>query len=244
MIQVDSLEFAYNGIQILQGLSFEVPEATSYAIVGASGCGKSTLLHLLAGVLRPDSGSIRVAGKPLAGTRDATALVLQDGGLLPWKRAVDNAALSLLARGVPAAVARDRAYATLGSLDVVHRATAYPAAMSGGEIQRTALARALLLEPDLLLADEASASLDAIVRERIQDLLLRLFSERSLTMVVVTHSIEEAVSLGQRIAVMADGRIHSEIANPAFAIQPDRFSEAFTAVCAQVRRGLLEAERA
>ena len=243
MIQVDSLQVAYDGSPVLTGISFVVPGGTSYAIVGASGCGKSTLLHLLAGVLQPDDGAIRVAGRSLAGTRDRTALILQDGGLLPWKTAEDNAALGLVARGAHTTEARRLARQALAELAVSHRAHAYPADMSGGEVQRTALARALVLDPDLILADEASASLDAITRERIQDLLLALFAARHLTMVVVTHSIEEAVSLGQRIAVMAGGRVHAEIDNPAFSVTPNRFSPAFAAVCADVRLGLLEAER-
>ena len=242
MIRVGSLQFEYDGTPVLRDVSFTVPRGTTYAIVGPSGCGKSTLLHLLAGLHKPTRGTISVDGVPLASPRDGTAIIFQDGGLFPWKSAIENAALGLVARGVPGAEARTRAMKTLEDLGVGHRSDAYPAAMSGGEVQRTALTRALVLEPDLLLMDEPAASLDAIARERIQDLVLKQFSDRDLTIVVVTHNIEEAVAFGQRIAVTGGGEILDEIDNRAFEIRPQRTSAIFVAVCDQVRRRLTEVD--
>ena len=238
MIDVSDLSFSYGTAPLLADLSFQVPEDTSYAIVGTTGCGKSTLLHLLAGLKLPEAGTIRIAGEEVLTTREQTGLILQNGGLLPWKPVLANVTLGLLARGVPRVEAVPTATATLEALGIAHRADAYPSSISGGETQRAALARALVLEPDLLLLDEAFAALDAVTRERIQDLLLGIFASQRLTMVVVTHSIEEAVALGMRIAVLGRGRVVIEIENRAFSERPDRFSQEFTRVCREVRNAL------
>ncbi|MFW5689729.1 MAG: ABC transporter ATP-binding protein [Spirochaetota bacterium] len=239
MVRVESLAFSYGTHPLLHDLSFSVAERSSYAILGTTGCGKSTLLHLLAGLHRPDHGSITIAGEECRTIRDQTALILQDGGLMPWKTIAENVSLGLEVRGIARSEARARARTTLETLGIDHRARAYPSGVSGGERQRAALARALVLEPDLLLLDEASAALDAITRERIQDLLLAIFRERHLTMVLVTHSIEEAVALGERIAVLCDGRIASEQENTAFSPHPDRFSAQFAERCRLVRNALV-----
>jgi NitT/TauT family transport system ATP-binding protein len=241
VIEVSGLEFDYGAAgtaaSLIYGLDLRVARCTSYAIVGRTGCGKSTLLQLLSGLLRPRAGAVRIDGGQDA-HREKTALVLQDGGLFAWKRLVDNVALGLLARGVPRRAALDRARDALASLGLAHRADAFPAQASGGERQRAALARSLVLEPDLLLADEMASSLDAVTRERVQDQLLEIAADRSLTMVVVTHNIDEAVALGSRIGVLLDGRIAAEFTNSAFSTVPDRYSPTFARMAREVREAL------
>ena len=277
MIGASSVSFSYGDRLIINDLSLQVPAGSTYAIVGRTGCGKSTLLHLLAGILEPDSGSVAAdvpgrsndaaagsrrratAPRPMgrSGTSEAgdlrTALVLQDGGLFPWKRIVDNVALGLLAqrrsgttrasRRTEAAAAKAAALAQLDRLGLSHRAHAFPADVSGGERQRAALARALVTDPSLLLADEFASSLDVVTREEIQDLLLRSALEAGRTLVVVTHSVDEAVALGATIGVMRDGQIATEIRNPTLRANPDRYSPEFTQVAAQVRKALAETGR-
>jgi NitT/TauT family transport system ATP-binding protein len=168
-------------------------------VVGPSGCGKTTLLSLIAGLLRPSDGELLVAEKPVEPRRPGTALIMQDYGLLPWKTVRENAALGLTIRGQ----ARGRADQALGEVglgDVGHR---WPHQLSGGQRQRVAIARSLALDPDLLLMDEPFSALDALTREEMQDMLLSIWRRHGTSMVLVTHSIAEAVYLGQQILVLS-----------------------------------------
>ena len=168
-------------------------------MVGPSGCGKTTLLNLMAGLLKPTSGEMLVAGAPAEPRRPGTALILQDYGLLPWKSVRSNVALGLQIRRAPLEAA-DRALAEVGLADLAHR---WPHQLSGGQRQRVAIARALALEPDLLLMDEPFSALDALTREEMQEMLLNIWKRRGTSMVLVTHSIAEAVYVGQHIIVMS-----------------------------------------
>ncbi|MDF1568774.1 MAG: ATP-binding cassette domain-containing protein [Spirochaetaceae bacterium] len=244
MIAVRNLAFSYGSIPILESLSFNVPEKSSYAILGSTGCGKSTLLHILAGLRSPGSGDVAVGGVPINGPRKKTAIILQDGGLMPWKTVRDNIILGLRARGTATPDALADVEQLLETLGLAHRSKAYPAAISGGERQRVALARALALEPDLLLLDEAAGALDAITRERIQELLLKVQQERRLTMVVVTHNIEEAATLGGRIGILRAGRITTEIDNGAFSHVPNRYTPEFASTERLIREALISRETA
>jgi NitT/TauT family transport system ATP-binding protein len=239
VIIVRGLTFSYGSIPILESLSFNVPEMSSYAILGSTGCGKSTLLHILAGLRPPGSGEVSVGGVPINGPRKKTAIILQDGGLMPWKTVRNNVILGLRARGMATPDAVSAVDEILETLGIAHRSKAYPAAISGGERQRVALARALALEPDLLLLDEAAGALDAITRERIQELLLKVQQERRLTMVVVTHNIEEAAALGQRIGILREGKIIAEIDNDAFSPLPNRYTPEFANTERLIREALI-----
>lgn len=203
MIDVQAVDFAYeSGRPLLRQFSWSVGRGEAWAIVGPSGCGKTSLLYLLAGLRRPTAGQVLIDGRPIAGPRSATGLILQDYGLLPWARVWENAALGLRIRGEPAARARAAADGWLVRLGLADYVDRYPAELSGGQRQRVAIARALASNPDLLLMDEPFASLDAFTREELQDLLRDLRLTRDLTMVVVTHDIAEAVYLADRILVL------------------------------------------
>jgi NitT/TauT family transport system ATP-binding protein len=211
-IEVRDLEFFYQREQpLFVGFCWKVERGEAWSVIGPSGCGKTTLLFLLAGLLKPKKGEILIDGKPINRPRPETALILQDLGLLPWSTVRENVALGLKIRsfygpdGVHAPtrpIPKDHAKLVdhwLERLNLKEVATRYPSQISGGQKQRVAIARALVLEPDLLLMDEPFSSLDAPTREDLEELTLKLQSEKGLTIITVTHSIEEAVFLGRKI---------------------------------------------
>lgn len=227
----------------LDGLTLAVAPGESLAIIGPSGCGKSSALRMACGLLRPSAGEVLVDGTPVTGPRHKTALILQDFGLLPWKSVLENAALGLKVRGVSrerrALVARD----ALETVGLAGFESAYPGELSGGMQQRLALARAIALDVDLLLMDEPLSALDALLREQLQDMLLELWAREGYAQVLVTHSIDEAVFLGQRIAVLAPrpGRVAAIIDNPGVGSCDYRSSTEFAACVNEVRSLLREA---
>lgn len=237
MIAVEGLTVNYNGkVKALRDVTFSLPEGASCAIIGPSGCGKSTLLQVLAGLIPPSAGAVAIGGEPVSSPRRQTGLILQDYGLLPWKTVWQNAILGLQIRGEDVAHA-ERALRDLGLWDFRDR---YPAQLSGGQRQRVAIARALALRPDLLLMDEPFSSLDALTREGLQQALLDIWRRGGVTLVLVTHSIEEAVFLGQRILVLSPGpgRVVAEIPNPGAGRNEYRREPEFYARCTQVRDAL------
>ncbi len=224
-------------VPALAGLTFEVAEGESLVILGPSGCGKSTTLQLASGLLQPTRGEVLVSGKPAPKPRLGTALILQNYGLLPWKTVYKNVELGLRIRRFPREQRRAAVTQALEMVGLADFARAYPSELSGGMQQRIALARALALQCDLLLMDEPLSALDALLREQVQDLLLELWQREGYTQVLVTHSIEEAVFLGQRILIFSErpSRVVAEILNPAAGTPGHRASAAFFEKCTEVR---------
>ncbi|MCA1954446.1 MAG: ATP-binding cassette domain-containing protein [Anaerolinea sp.] len=213
MIEVQGLRFGYAGAApLFTDFNWQVQRGERWAVFGSSGCGKTTLLYLLAGLHRPQAGQVRIAGQPLQRPRPHTGLILQDYGLLPWATVRQNASLGLRVRDfygpdgkhAPADFRPTQQDVTpwLERLGLLPVAEQYPAQLSGGQRQRTAIARTLALQPDLLLMDEPFSSLDAVTREALQDLTCELCQEQSLTLVLVTHAIEEAVRMGEHILLL------------------------------------------
>lgn len=241
MLDFDNVTLTYGGsdrpVRALEGLTLAVEFGEPVAVIGPSGCGKSTMLLLAAGLLRPDAGSVGVAGRPAEGVRRETSLILQEYGLLPWKSVQDNAALGLRIRGASRAEANRVADEALDRVGLGDFARAYPAELSGGMRQRLGLARAVALDADLLLMDEPLSALDALTREDLQDVLLSLWRRRGHAQVLVTHSIEEAVFLGRRVLVMSPrpGRIASIVENPEMGEAGYRSSSLFYERCARLR---------
>jgi ABC-type nitrate/sulfonate/bicarbonate transport system ATPase subunit len=248
-LEFDNVGFIYEGsdrqVRALDHISLAIVEGEPIAIIGPSGCGKSTMLLLAAGLLAPTSGRVLVDGAEAGGPRLQTALILQDLGLLPWKTVADNASLGLRVRHVDRAEERSRAGAALERVGLADFAAAYPGELSGGMRQRLALARALALDADLLLMDEPLSALDALTREDLQDVLLELWRSRKHTQVLVTHSIDEAVFLGQRVVVLTQrpGRIAAIVDNPEMGTPNHRATDAFFRRAEQLRE-LLAAEGA
>lgn len=190
---------------VLSGIDLELSFRDCLAIVGPSGCGKTTLLLALAGLLPPTTGTVAFQGHPLSAPERKIALVLQHYGLFPWKTAGANIALGARLQGIE--VSAKKLASVKKELDIEGLDHLYPAQLSGGQRQRVALARALLLSPLLLLLDEPFAAIDTVTRERLQNNLLAVFSQRKFSFVIVTHNIEEAVFLGRRIIVL-DNKNH------------------------------------
>jgi NitT/TauT family transport system ATP-binding protein len=239
MIKVNSLTFKYpHATPIFHDFNWEVKRGEAWAILGSSGCGKTTLLYLLAGLRFPSEGSIEIDGERLIRPRPRSGLILQDYGLLPWATVRENAGLGLQIR---AFYGEDGKHAPknfqpetkadywLTRLGLDEVADKYPAQVSGGQRQRAAIARTLALSPDLLLMDEPFSSLDAVTREDLQNLTLSLCKERNITLVIVTHAIEEAVSLGSKILLLdSTPRIFE---NPRAGQESHRNSEEYRKLC-------------
>ena len=232
-------------LRALDGLSLSIPRGQAVAIIGPSGCGKSSLLRLASGLMQPSSGQVLEDGQPLRGTREGTALILQDFGLLPWKDVFHNAELGLKVRKLPADERRRRTMAALERVGLAGFERSYPRQLSGGMQQRLAMARALAMDVDTLLMDEPLSALDALLREELQDTLLEQWLQGGYTQLLVTHSIEEAVYLGQRIVVMAPrpGRVVAQIDNFEMGSRSYRGEELFYQRCRQVRAALDEGVR-
>jgi len=253
MIEVDGLSFHYpDGTAVFEGFTWHVAAGEAWAVLGPSGCGKTTLLYLLAGLRMPNLGAVRIGGERVARPRPRSGLILQDFGLLPWATVHDNVALGLRVRGfygpdgkhAPAGEAvtarREITHAWLDRLGLSHLAGSYPGQISGGQRQRTAIARTLALSPDLLLMDEPFAALDAPTREDLQNLTLQLRAETALTTIVVTHTIEEAALLGRQVLVLGrlPNRLPHLVPNPGAADPAFRATPEYVAACARLRREL------
>lgn len=186
----------------LDGVYLEVTEGEFLVLVGPSGCGKSTLLDMIAGLTTPSSGTIKIDGRTIAGPSLDRGIVFQAYALLPWRTAIGNVEFGLEAKGVSRHDRRDIARSNLALVGLSGFEDSYPHELSGGMRQRVAIARSLAYEPDVLLMDEPFGALDAQTRETLQFELLRIWRETRKTIVFVTHSIDEAVFLGQRVSVM------------------------------------------
>ncbi|MDQ7829985.1 MAG: ABC transporter ATP-binding protein [Armatimonadota bacterium] len=203
-LQVRDLTAAYGAHPVLAGLTLEVPPGAFVGLVGPSGCGKSTLLRCLAGLVRPSGGQIVLTGAP-DGARPSVGILFQEDALLPWRTARENVALGLRIQGMPARRAAAEAVAWLRRVGLGGFEEHYPAELSGGMKKRVALAQVLAPRPRVLLMDEPFANLDAIVRHLVEADVLALTAEEGLTVLLVTHDLEEALLLSDRVAVMSAG---------------------------------------
>jgi NitT/TauT family transport system ATP-binding protein len=212
MISIQSLTFQYaNHLPLFQNFNWNISRSETWAILGPSGCGKTTLLYLLAGLKFPTSGKVTIHGEKILRPRPHSGLILQDYGLLPWATVRENVALGVNVRQFYGAdgkhtpdnfIPKDNIESWIQRLGLSEVADKFPGQISGGQRQRTAIARTLALEPDLLLMDEPFSSLDAITREDLQNLTHSLCAEQNITLVIVTHAIEEAAVLGKKILLL------------------------------------------
>ncbi len=189
-------------VRALQSFDIDVREGEFLSIVGPSGCGKSTFLSILLGLLKPDSGDLDLHGKRIDGPGTDRAMVFQEFGLLPWRSVQQNVELGLQLKGVAGAERRDIAGRFIEMVGLVGFEGHYPHELSGGMKQRVGLARALATDPDVLLMDEPFAALDAQTRDLMQVELLRIWQEARKTVLFVTHQIDEAIYLSDRVLVM------------------------------------------
>jgi sulfonate transport system ATP-binding protein len=203
-IELIDVSKAFGQTTVLHKLDLRVSASEFVALVGRSGCGKSTLLRIVAGLERPSGGRLLVTGEPLDGINRLARMMFQDARLLPWRRVDENVAVGQGGRvDVAVRVALER-------VNLGHRAHDWPAVLSGGQRQRVALARALVGNPSLLLLDEPLGALDALTRMEMQSLIHELWRGTACTAVLVTHDVEEAVLLADRVLFIDAGRIQAE----------------------------------
>jgi NitT/TauT family transport system ATP-binding protein len=229
-------------LHALQELSFQVAPQEFVCVLGPSGCGKTTLLRALAGLLRPTGGEIEYQGRRLDGPQPGIGLVFQKANLLPWRSVLDNILLPLQIQGVPHSVAREKAQQLAGLVGLHGFESSLPRQLSGGMAQRVALARALVQDPELLLLDEPFGSLDALTRERMGTELLDIWQQRRKTVVMITHSISEALLLADRVLVLTPrpGRLclDLQVSLPRPRSEETRYLAEFSALSRQVRAAI------
>ncbi len=229
-------------LPVLDDLSFVVDEGTFVAILGPSGCGKSTLLRVVAGLLPPTAGQVLFEGRPVRGPQRRVGMVFQNANLLPWRTVLGNILLPLQIQGLPERQARAQAQEMVRLVGLEGFEHTLPRDLSGGMAQRVALARALVHHPRLLLLDEPFANLDALTRESMWGELLRLWRRQGQTVLMVTHSITEALLLADRVLVLGPrpARLRLDLAVPLPRPRDEamRFTPAFGRLAEQVRLAL------
>ena len=189
-------------LKALDNINLTLPAQEFACLVGASGCGKSTLLNIVAGLVKPTTGEIRVDGRLVQGPGSDRGMVFQSYTLYPWLTVADNIAFGLKLQRLPKTEQRQRVDYYLNVVGLTQFARAYPKQLSGGMKQRVAIARALATEPEVLLMDEPFGALDAQTKEQMQQFLLELWSQTHTTVLMITHDVEEAIFLSQRVYVM------------------------------------------
>jgi sulfonate transport system ATP-binding protein len=227
MLALDRIGKIYpNGVNALARFSAEIAPGEIVAIIGGSGCGKSTLLRAIAGLDRATSGKVTLDATTIAAPHEKIGIIFQEPRLLPWLTVADNIGFGL--SGLPAAERRARVARALDRVGLADKAQAWPRELSGGQAQRVAIARALVPQPEVLLLDEPFSALDAFTRRDLQDHLLDLWADTRPTLVLVTHDVDEAVVLADRVLVMRPrpGRLFEEI-NVNLSRPRDRGSQLF-----------------
>src|SRR5689334_6638043 len=212
MLVLDHIGKTYpNGVHALGGVSLEVELGEIVAVIGGSGCGKSTLLRAISGLDPASEGTVKLDGERIGAPHEKIGIIFQEPRLLPWLKVADNVGFGL--NGRPKAERAERVAAALRRVGLVDKALVWPRELSGGQAQRVAIARALVPRPEVLLLDEPFSALDAFTRTDLQDHLLNLWSEERPTLILVTHDVDEAIVLADRILVMKPrpGRIYEEI---------------------------------
>jgi sulfonate transport system ATP-binding protein len=238
MLSVDRVGKTYpNGVRALDGVTFDVTPGEIVAIVGGSGCGKSTLLRAISGLDTPSQGQVLLDGEKVDRPHEKIGMIFQEPRLLPWLTVAENVAFGIEDR--PRSQRAARAAGALTRVGLSEKAEAWPRELSGGQAQRVAIARALVPQPEVLLLDEPFSALDAFTRVDLQDHLLGLWADTRPTLVLVTHDVDEAIVLADRILVMKPrpGRIYEEIASD-LPRPRDRQSAAFDFVKRRVLAAL------
>jgi ABC-type nitrate/sulfonate/bicarbonate transport system ATPase subunit len=215
-ITVQGVSKAFGAVQALVDIHLSVQAGEFLSLIGPSGCGKTTLLKTIAGLVPADAGRVLVGDRTVVGPGRECSVVFQDFALLPWASVQTNVEFGLLLRGVAPRERAERALRSIGKVGLAGFEHAYPAQLSGGMQQRVGLARALAVSPRVLLMDEPFASIDEQTRRLFQDDLLSLWSEERKTVVLVTHSMEEAIYLSDRVVVLSPrpGRVHQVLDVP------------------------------
>ena len=241
MIDIEALSVTYKTdggeYPAVRGFNLHLGKGDICALIGPSGCGKSTVLYVLSGIITQHGGRALIGGQPVDPKTQRIGLIPQNYGLLDWADVAHNATLGLKVKGADVKASAPYVAQLMDRLGLGGLETKFPRQLSGGQQQRVAIARSFIMQPDVLLMDEPFSALDAITREDIQDLFLNVWQEHATSTLFVTHSIEEAVYLGRKIAVMspAPGHILREIDNPLFGKSGLRQSKEFYSFVMELR---------
>src|SRR5918993_744283 len=213
-LHIENVSHSYGTVEALAEIELDIADGETVALIGPSGCGKSTLLGIVGGLLEPTAGRVTLSGPPPADSLNPFTYIFQDFALLPWRSVAANVALALEHRGLGAGECRERVAAALALTGLTEFAAAYPKQLSGGMRQRVGTARALVVRPAVLLRDEPLSALDAQTRELLMEDLLAIWAREKSTRVYVTHNLEEAARLADRVVVLSrrPGRIREVIA--------------------------------
>ncbi|WP_400243551.1 ABC transporter ATP-binding protein [Niallia sp. JL1B1071] len=240
MLEIKNVDVFYdkNQSEVLIDINLQIKTGEIYAIIGPSGCGKSTLLKAISGLTPYSKGEILLNKKKISAKHHTIGLIPQNYGLLTWKTVFDNILLPLNIKG------RQIDKTTLTNIDEIMEKLEirllkdqFPNKLSGGQKQRVAIARAFVLQPDILLMDEPFSALDALTRENIQELFLKIWKEQNITTLLITHSVEEAIYLGTKIVIMSPspGRIITILDNPVHKIENKRTSLEHLQIATNIR---------
>jgi NitT/TauT family transport system ATP-binding protein len=244
LLRATSVTIDYGAVRATENVSFDVHEGDRFVLLGPSGCGKSTLLKTVGGFVKPTSGTLTLAGHRISAPGPDRIVVFQEFDQLPpWKTVKQNVMFPMLASGVGKAEASERALVWLAKVGLAPFADAYPHTLSGGMKARVAIARALAMQPRILLMDEPFAALDALTRRKMQEELQMLWDEMRFTMLFVTHSIEEALVVGNRILLLSPhpGRVRAELNSHQFGLHSAGSAE-FQAATGRIHRLLFGEE--
>lgn len=257
MIECKDVTIRYGALQAVDHLNMWIDKGEKVSVVGESGCGKTSLLHAIGGIIPVAEGEVFIHGEVVTDMHEETAIILQNDGLFPWKNVYDNIAVAMISRvkgqGLRGEKQRSlqtdqrinrpsdspldsKIKAVLKELNILDQKDKFLNELSGGQRQRVAIARALVQAPEILLMDEPTGALDMVTKERFQETLHELYEHHHLTSVIVTHDIEEAVYLGQRVIVMAEGQIKATIENPYYGEVGLREELRFYELCLEVRQ--------
>lgn len=242
MICIKNLSVDYEAMgeryTAIENINLELGTGETCALIGPSGCGKSTILKVLAGIIKEFKGTVEIHGQPIIPSQQKIGFIPQNYGLLPWKNVYENMCLGIKIKNKKATTDQKTLDFFIQQLGLSGLEKRYPGELSGGQQQRVALARSFLLKPDLLLMDEPFSALDAITREEIQDIFLNIWKRYSVSTVLVTHYVEEAVYLGQKIVILsaAPGRISKVINNPLFGVADIRSHPDFFQLSQEIRK--------
>lgn len=205
MVSIDAVTMSFGSYVAVQDVNLTVADGEFLAIVGPTGCGKSTVLNAIAGLLKPASGTVAIDGAPVKGVQNDIGYLFQQDALLPWKTSIENVELGLLFKGVPSSERRERSMNWLAKVGLKGFEHRYPHQLSGGQRKRVQMAQALISGPKVILMDEPFSALDLHTRHLMQNELLRLWQEERRAVVMITHDLEEAIALGDRVAILAAG---------------------------------------
>lgn len=205
MVSIDSVTMAFGAYVAVQDVNLKVSDGEFLAIVGPTGCGKSTILNAIAGLLKPADGTVSIDGQPVRGVQNDIGYLFQQDALLPWKTAIENVELGPMFKGVSTAERREQSMRWLAKVGLKGFEHRYPHQLSGGQRKRVQMAQALITGPKVILMDEPFSALDIHTRHLMQNELLRLWQEERRAVVMITHDLEEAIALGDRVVVLAAG---------------------------------------